>query len=185
MICKHCKTINSDDAKFCRCCGNKLRYRCFPSLVTSVIFLFVCLITGLIIVLMLKPHNNLDSDIVVNNSIDRDVAAVDIAEDSLAVDEDGEYTVEDVSFLLQSDSSFLAHIKINSSEELIKKKKLCVVMRFWQSNYQSCILDKDEMQLSVEKDIFLGHSPTYETLCISKKMIDIIKDKCYGRLYLT
>ena len=89
MICKHCKTINSDDAKFCRCCGNKLRYRCFPSLVTSVIFLFVCLITGLIIVLMLKPHNNLDSDIVVNNSIDRDVAAVDIAEDSLAVDEEG------------------------------------------------------------------------------------------------
>lgn len=23
MICKHCKTINSDDAKFCRCCGVK------------------------------------------------------------------------------------------------------------------------------------------------------------------
>ena len=46
MICKHCKTINSDDAKFCRCCGNKLKSK---SSCPKVIYMLALLLISIVI----------------------------------------------------------------------------------------------------------------------------------------
>lgn len=71
MICKHCKTVNSDNARFCRCCGAKLTAKRNPAFLICVLSL---LVIGLIVFMVFENrrselHNDDRTDSMIVNQV--------------------------------------------------------------------------------------------------------------------
>lgn len=75
MICKHCKTVNPEDAVFCRHCGERLKSKWVPRWVIVVsLFFFVIIASVIAFVISLKhsPHR----DVIPNDTIYVDTADI-------------------------------------------------------------------------------------------------------------
>lgn len=164
--CKECFTANSDDAKYCRHCGKKIKDR---SLGIALFCMFICSLVIVLMAIFTVPDSvHHISDLPENDTVTLDTASVDT---SSVVDNPAAYEVRMVNLgkitctylnerNVDGGAQIFIYVDVENMSQLEYSHCYKVVVKFYDQDNQSHILDEFGKEFELIKDVYIKDAGT-------------------------